>query len=624
MPKIKPRGLQFWVDQCIKFKPTLSTTVYCQGLEFLNNTQTSYQKLSEYFYQDPILVYYLFKYAKISISAPTTPIKDLEHVLSILGRDQIHKILKKAPRQTTNPKNIAHQQYLRANAICFHGAWQAQNQAQQSTNLEAGESYLASLLLGIPFCLLWFGAVPEMRMIEQMVLKNRISWANAQKNILGCTWEQITKHMAGLKDFPLLTQYALAEEHRPSTKDLAISLSHSNYQSRESASPLSTTSRPNNETQVRRTSNSRALKIAISQYLSFHSNYDWNSRHTSKAIRLLSTIYQKSIDQTQAWVHQVSAQAAQRFEWAGSSNSACLLLQDNQPAFRRSAPIITIAPPIPTKSAVKKASTLSSSPEEEPTEKPDPQPINEQPVEAEKPEKEEEKNETVVEEMPTLTTMLKLEEVSLPSPGRRRQGNVDHIAEKHKLNSNIRTRDLEYLNKLQNKMANHPDRFKSLHDLMNSLVAGVCTGIGLPRALGGLLNQEGSKIMFYYGKGLTPEQPLVNYEAPLGTGLLFDQLISKPAALWITPDNIKKIKPLIPTDFFEAIEVEDFFLISLFVNKKPFAVIYADRYQSETSLEPQEFKSFKHLCNAGIQGLIHFAKQSRQQKKKNLDNPFLD
>ena len=644
MPKIRPKGLKYWVDYCIKLKPPVITPVYKQGLQVLKNPGVSFKQIAKTVQTDPILVFYFYKYANSAIPSQSTPIKDLEQCLCILGLDRIEKILNKIPKLTPRPHNIFHQQYLKANAMCFHGAVQAYRLSFLCSDIGSGESYLASTLMGVPYCLLWYAAVPEMRGIEWLVHKKHLPWSEAQKKVLGCTWKEITQQVAGIKDFPLLTQHALTENHRPKLRDIATSLSQIHiYNFSYVFYNLSS----EKENTIRRVMSSRPLKIAMSQYLAFYSFQDWYSEKTSMAIKLLGLLTQQGYDECLAWAHKTAAETAQDFPWAGTFNSANQLITGERAAFKLS-PIITIAPPLtpsPSQNSELNRGKKGggSNKVHRPIQKQPKRPIT--PHQATKA-----KKKTIPKKKPSiLQQMLNLEDLwlatraaeeqetsvegdggyELPSSRdpnilvdygdnkapQRLDGWDGHDSSRPVIqvdDDGIRRRDIKFLTELQNRMAYNPASFKNLHELMNALMEGICHGIGLSRALGGFINLDATKVIFYYEKGISETSDLENYEAALGNGLIFDELFSHPGALWVSPSNLSQYRKLIPNDFYMSIEVDDFFLISLFVNKKPFSMIYADSYQLDVPLYDQDFKFFRSLCDAAHRGVIHFAQKSKK------------
>ena len=61
-------------------------------------------------------------------------------------------------------------------------------------------------------------------------------------------------------------------------------------------------------------------------------------------------------------------------------------------------------------------------------------------------------------------------------------------------------------------------------------------------------------------------------------------------------------------NFKHAIDEKDFFLMSVFVSKKPVAIFYADNHNGKPLTE-HHYKQFKYLCGAVSKALQHQAKK---------------
>ena len=592
---MKAKGLSFWVKHCADVSlPSFSQPSTYQ-VKLDTKKKNSYEELTQRFYQDPIIVFSLFHAANQGINSANKSLKRFDHALSLLGEKKINLELNKMNQLSFRPKNIWHQQYLRATTCCLHGAYQARETAHYLNGLDKEEAFLSSLLLGIPLCILWFHAIPEMRMIESLVINEQEQWVDAQKKVLGCSLQELSQALAEELHFPTLVQNALNETHQPSHKDLANTRLSIQYQN------MSRTFQRNDERSFRRISQSIPLAIGLSQWFAFEAQWNWFSKRTRKAIHWYSAMTSKTVDQTIQWVHQISASAAQSYPIGIGHHAAAKLLHENITP-RYALPIITIAEPIapPQKKAPEKTHKPSETDKSQVQNK-----GNTLPVETEDPRL-------------SLKLMLQLEELSIPSSSKKTERISPLITSNTLELKDIieRPNDPSLMKTLQHQLIHNPTKLKSLQNIMNLLMKGVCQGIGLPRAIGGFVDLANSSIVFSFGKGITPDQGLINFHTSLEKHKLFDLIIAKPAALWIKPDSFKKSLPIIPKDFLSEIQVNDFFILSLFVNRSPFAIIYADRFGQEKTLTAQEFDHFKALCHASIEGFAHFAKL-----QKSANNP---
>jgi hypothetical protein len=140
-----------------------------------------------------------------------------------------------------------------------------------------------------------------------------------------------------------------------------------------------------------------------------------------------------------------------------------------------------------------------------------------------------------------------------------------------------------------------PQDFNDLHELMNAATSALVYGLELGRATISLINKERTRVKTYYATGCQEHAELAQFDARLVKGTLFDKLCSKAASVWVKPSSDSKITSLVPSNFKQVNEVEDYFLMSIFVNEKPFAIVYCDAYP-ENGLNETHYKYFKYLC----------------------------
>ena len=157
-------------------------------------------------------------------------------------------------------------------------------------------------------------------------------------------------------------------------------------------------------------------------------------------------------------------------------------------------------------------------------------------------------------------------------------------------------------------MSQRPEEFTDLHELMNAATQGIAYGIELSRASVGLISKDGSRLKNYYSVGCQESEELKLFETKIIKSTIFEKLSARPASIWVKSSSDKKILDLIPMNFKSTINTNDFFLMSVFVSKKPVAIFYADNIEGK-ALTEQHYKQFKFLCGAVSTALQHQAKK---------------
>jgi len=163
-----------------------------------------------------------------------------------------------------------------------------------------------------------------------------------------------------------------------------------------------------------------------------------------------------------------------------------------------------------------------------------------------------------------------------------------------------------------------PEDFSDLHELMNGATSALVYGLGLGRATASLINKERTRIKTYYATGCQEHAELAGYDARLVKGTIFSKLSLKPASVWIKPSSDDSLTSLVPLNFKQVVEIEDYFLMSVFVNEKPFAVVYCDAYPDQ-KLTETDYKYFKYLCKGVSLALDYLVRNKAKKNTKSSD-----
>lgn len=156
----------------------------------------------------------------------------------------------------------------------------------------------------------------------------------------------------------------------------------------------------------------------------------------------------------------------------------------------------------------------------------------------------------------------------------------------------------EPLLRLISDLRRRPQLFNDLHELFNQIVSCLCLNVGFERATVSLLNASNQELRTYYSCGCDTSPSLQNYRQQLSSSDLFSKLLSKPLSLRLQADNYPQLWPLLPGTFKQACDCNRFVAMSLFVNRRPLALIYADRGVDGDDISDQHYDWFKQLCNA--------------------------
>lgn len=118
---------------------------------------------------------------------------------------------------------------------------------------------------------------------------------------------------------------------------------------------------------------------------------------------------------------------------------------------------------------------------------------------------------------------------------------------------------------------------------------------GLERVMFAMLTPDRRLLRARFLRGVAGDASLRGFQVDMQQRNLFSLLLAKPQNLWLNPANRDKLVPLIPAPLQEMLAMDGFFCASLFVNGRPFGLLYADRGAGEVP-QRQAFEQFKSLA----------------------------
>lgn len=143
-----------------------------------------------------------------------------------------------------------------------------------------------------------------------------------------------------------------------------------------------------------------------------------------------------------------------------------------------------------------------------------------------------------------------------------------------------------------------PHIFNDLHDLFNRVVNALCRDLGFERATTSLLIAKQRQLRTYYSSGCDNSPQLKGFSHPLQRGDLFNKLLQRPLSVRLQRDNYAQIWRLLPGPFKQACGVDQLVMMSIFVNNRPLALLYADCGNTNGAISDVQYAHFKRLCYA--------------------------
>ena len=148
------------------------------------------------------------------------------------------------------------------------------------------------------------------------------------------------------------------------------------------------------------------------------------------------------------------------------------------------------------------------------------------------------------------------------------------------------------------RLSTQADSFDDQHQVFKYLLQTLNEQLKLTRCSTAIYNPANAELRTLYSLGVIDSPALKNYRHTLKGNDFFSMLLKKPTSFQLHAGNYQKFWPLLPNQFRQAIKTPQFFIMSLFVDNKPFALIYGDRAGQVNKLTESQYKHFKQLCIA--------------------------
>ena len=148
------------------------------------------------------------------------------------------------------------------------------------------------------------------------------------------------------------------------------------------------------------------------------------------------------------------------------------------------------------------------------------------------------------------------------------------------------------------RLIKQPDSFEDQHQVFKYLLQTLNEQLKLSRCSAAVYSPANNQLRTLYSLGVIDSPALKNFRYQADGNGFFNMLLKKPVSFRLHTDNYQKFWPLLPRRFREAIKTPQFFMMSLFVDNKPFAFVYADCAGQITKLSDSQYQQFKQLCIA--------------------------
>lgn len=578
-----PTNAEEWANYLVGKSLPSPFKVGQKVLRLLEKEKLPYAKIARIVNGDPILAFYIISHANDTQIEDTPSSKTLTHAISMVGLEKLEGLIHDQPFKAISLKNITSFYYLRTLSTSLYAGHLGKAISLKKKKGNPEDLYWSSLFVGAPVWYLWRFATPEMRLVRYAIRSNYKLPQTAEKEVLGDTMIDVMSALSEKLNLPDLAQLCYKPEKQLSLRQwVAIARSF-----RPDGQPLRIEDR-----NISLLMQSPHFIVMLSNLIAHYSSYCWYSRATLRAQRILACYLNCSLDDAIKLTHEAAADMSRAHPMPGVMQPAAKLFVP--PRKRTKAQM-------ECKLSHFQEETFSSSKQEAAL-------TDDKPIETVN-----DKQQDIIDERSkdnalkanTLDDARSKDQAKPQSKQSTPSASKPIAKEPEKLTSKADSEN-PLFTELTQIMSQRPEEFSDLHELMNAATQGIGYGIDLKRACVGLISKDVSRFKNYYSVGCQNFPELKDFESKIVSKTIFDKLCQRPASIWVKPSSDKKILDLIPMNFKNAIESREFFLMSVFVRKKPVAIFFADNADNQ-SLTERDYKQFKFLCSAVTTSLQHQA-----------------
>lgn len=553
-----PNNAQDWAQLLVKKQLPSPFRVGQLVLRQLDEGTLLYGELAETINNDPILAYTVMSMANEARTKESESSKTVSQAISMIGVEQLEKSIKNLPFQSASSKDIKSFYYLRCMSTSLYAAHLGKALSLHKNKGNPEDVYWSSLFMGVPLWHLWRYATPEMRLIRYAIRSNFKLPQVAEKEVLGDTIANVTAAIAKQLFLPDLVNDCYHSKNQLSKKQW-IQLAH--------VTPTKGVPKRIEDRTLLLAMQKPYFPVMLANLIAHFATYDWYSKATLRSQKMLAAYLHMPLDDAIKLTHEVAANMSRAHPLPTLMLPAAKLLV---PPRKRTKALAQTATPPPKRTTDKEESLKT---------------IGEQAA--------------LTKEQ---TEKLTQETTTEPEQNKPIAPNTKPDVQNKPPENN------PLFDELTEIMIHRPEEFVDLHELMNAATQGIAYGINLKRATVSLISKDGSRLKSYYSVGCQESAVLKDFGTHIVKNTIFEKLSNRPSSIWLKASSNKKITDLLPMNFKHATDEKDFFLMSVFVAKKPVAIFYADNHEG-APLTEQHYKQFKYLCGAVSNALQHQAKK---------------
>ncbi|MDX1452779.1 MAG: HDOD domain-containing protein, partial [Oleiphilaceae bacterium] len=262
------------------------------------NKKQSYHKIADQLSHDPVLSFYIMNEANRGRPKGNPTSKTLDHAISMIGTDELQRLIKGLPYKDPSKTDIQSYYYLRTLSSSLYAAHLGKAISEYKQQGNADDIYWSSMFLGVPLWYLWRIATPEMRLIRYAIRSNFKPAPQAEKEVLQCTVRDICERMAEQMHLPDLSRNCYEADSQ---------LSHRQWGAMARAAQLGAPPKRLDDRDLNMITQKPQFIVMLSNLVAHYSAHDWYSRGCLRTQRILASYLRMPIEKAIAFTHEAAA-----------------------------------------------------------------------------------------------------------------------------------------------------------------------------------------------------------------------------------------------------------------------------------------------------------------------------
>ncbi len=312
-----PYGLDQWIT-FLRDKPLpihARTKLLMRNL--FDSPDASLKQFQPVIASDPVLAVHAIGLANQLNRNPDTDVSTADLAVATLGMDHLHALTEKLPVIKINHQSVPHKQYFHTIANSYHAATQATNLCRFSNPAVVNETRTAALVYGVGHWALWRYAPRQMSEVKIRIYEQGADTALAEDDVLGCTIQDISQHLAESWHLSRLAVEALRHATSPDAEMLDKLHRYAGNNDNLSDADLR---------EVKQLLNAPFYPVKLANWLSLTVPYGWTQPKALRLIELITDFLQQPPDDVIKRLHQNCLTASRQYHIAGILSPAAMLL----------------------------------------------------------------------------------------------------------------------------------------------------------------------------------------------------------------------------------------------------------------------------------------------------------